>query len=369
MNADPVKTGILGCGSISDVYLEADDRFDVYDIVACADIDVERAEATAANHGLRSHDPDGLRADADVELVVNLTPPSVHAETCERLLAAGKHVYVEKPLAVSPAGARRILDAAAEHDLLVGSAPDTAFGAGLQTAQAAVADGIVGDPIGATAVWASGGHESWHPNPDLYYEEGGGPLFDMGPYYVTALVALLGPARRVTGSVSRARDQREITSEPRRGERIDVHVPTHETAIVDFESGATATLLTSFDTPGGSTLPSPAFELYGTDATLALPDPDTFEGPVRVQSAHDAEAETLDLVEGFASGRGAGVADLAFALRTDWDQRMKGTLGSHVLEILDGIREASESGEHVTVESTVDRPAPLPAAFPDGIVD
>jgi len=362
---EPVSVGVLGCGTISDAYLSGNDRFDAFEVTACADLDEDRAAAAAEEYGLRALTVDELAADDDVEAVVNLTPPGAHDETCRRLLAAGKHVYVEKPLATTPDQAAAILEAADEADRLVGSAPDTFLGAGLQTCRRLLDEGRIGEPVGATAIWTSGGHESWHPNPDFYYKEGAGPLFDMGPYYVTALVSLLGPASRVTGSVTRASDERTITSEPRHGETIDVEVPTHESGIVEFEDGTTANLLTTFDAPGGSTLPSPAFEIYGTEGTLALPDPNHFEGPVRVQDADGDGFETVELSHRYTGGRGAGVADLARAIRGDWAHRTSGDLAHHVLAVLSGIRRSSETGEHVAVEPGCRRPEPLPAAFPD----
>lgn len=363
---EPVSVGVLGCGTISDAYLGASDRFDNYEIVACADLDEERARDAADEYDLQAHDPEGLREDDAVELVVNLTPPGVHAETCRQLLDAAKHVYVEKPLAAGVADAEAIRGAAAEAGLLVGSAPDTFLGAGLQTARSVIDDGAIGEPVGATAVWVSGGHEAWHPNPDLYYDEGGGPLFDMGPYYVTALVSLLGPVERVTGSVTRTHDRRTIGSGPRKGEQIDVAVPTHESGVVDFESGAVANVTTTFDAPGGSTLPDPAFEIYGTEGTLSLPDPNHFEGPVEIQRPGD-DPEEIPLTHEYTAGRGAGVADLAAAIRGDWDHRTSADLADHVLDVLAAVRESDERGEHVAVESTVDRPTPLPADFPWGL--
>lgn len=364
---EPVTVGVLGCGTISDAYFGADDRFDSYEIVACADIDEERASEAADEYGLRAHDPGGLRADDGVELVVNLTPPGVHAETCRQLLDAGKHVYVEKPLAATVDDAASIRAAADEADLLVGSAPDTFLGAGLQTARSVIDDGAIGQPVGATAVWVSGGHEGWHPNPDLYYDEGGGPLFDMGPYYVTALVSLLGPVERVSGSVTRTHEQRTIGSGPREGERIDVDVPTHESGVLDFENGAVANVTTTFDAPGGSTLPDPAFEIYGTEGTLSLPDPNHFEGPVTIQRPGDDDPEQVPLTHEYTAGRGAGVADLAAAIRGDWEHRTSADLAGHVLDVLSAVRESDERGAHVAIESRVERPTPLPADFPRGL--
>ncbi|WP_435361832.1 Gfo/Idh/MocA family protein [Haloarchaeobius sp. DFWS5] len=360
----PLTVGVLGCGTISAAYIENAVQFDSYNIVACADLDPERTTATADEYGLTGYEPDELLATDDVELVVNLTPPAVHAGTCKQILDAGKHVYVEKPLAVSHDEAVSIRDQAEAAGLRLGGAPDTFLGTGLQTCRSVIDDGHIGEPVGATAVWVSGGHESWHANPDLFYREGGGPLFDMGPYYVTALVSLLGPASRVTGSVSQTTTERTITSEPRHGETIPVEVPTHETGIVDFERGATATLTTSFDGAGRSTFPTPAFEIYGTGGTLQLPDPNQFTGRVAIQRDGE-ETETVEPTHDHAVGRGLGVADMARAIRNDGDHRANGRLACHVLEILSGIRAASESGEHVELDSTLDRPEPVSPSFVD----
>jgi len=364
---EPLAAGVLGCGSISDAYLSGNDRFESYEVVACADIDVDRAREKAAEYGLEASDPEGMLADGTVDIVINLTPPSAHAETTRNALAAGKHVYVEKPMAASHADADAIVEAAASEGLLVGSAPDTFLGAGLQTCRSALDDGLIGDPVGATAIWASGGHESWHPHPEIFYAEGGGPMFDMGPYYVTALASLLGPAIRVSGVTTQARAERTITSEGREGETIDVdpEVPTHESAVVEFANGAAATVMTSFDTPAGSTFPGPAFELYGTEGTLALPNPNHFEGPVEVYRPGEAPEE-VPLTHEYTGGRGAGVADLARAVKGDWSHRTSGAFAHHVFGILSGVRESSAGDGSVSLEPDVDRPDPLPAEFPDG---
>ncbi|WP_049901147.1 Gfo/Idh/MocA family protein [Halococcus agarilyticus] len=365
---ESVNVGLLGCGTISDEYLTSGDTFDAFDVSACADIDIDRARTKADEYDVTAHDVQGLLADPDVELVVNLTPPRIHAETCQRILDAGKHVYVEKPMATMAEEVEDVLRTAEAEGLLVGSAPDTFLGAGLQTCRSLIDDGRIGEPIGATAVWTSPGHESWHPDPDFFYQHGGGPLLDIGPYYVTALVFLLGPVSRISGSVARGFEERTITSDPRRGERIDVEVPTHEAGVVDFENGAVANLLTSFDVQG-STLPAPAFEIYGTEGTLSLPDPNHFDGPVSVRKRGSDEFETVPLTHGYTGGRGAGVADLAFALRTDWDQRTSGELARHVFDVLSGIRESSDRSQHVTLEPDCERPAPLPRTFPEGVVN
>jgi predicted dehydrogenase len=363
---DTAGVGIVGCGAISDVYFEAGDTFAGFDIVACADLDAERAEEQASTHGVRrADDTDDLLADPEVDVVVNLTPPAVHADVSMAAVKAGNHVYTEKPLAASTDEARDLLDAAGERGLLVGGAPDTVLGRGLQTARRVIDEGRIGDPIGATAFVVSGGHESWHPNPDLFYRRGGGPLFDMGPYYLTALVNLLGPVTRVAGSTSRPFERRTITSEPRRGETIDIEVPTHECGVADFGSGATASLLFTFDVPASDIAPQQGFEVHGTEGTLRAPDPNGFGGPVEVRTAGDGDWETVPLVDG-PSGqqRGMGVADLVAAAAGDWSHRTSGRRAYHVLEAMEGLRTASDESDYRTPEQSVSRPDPMPAAFP-----
>ncbi|AHG01646.1 oxidoreductase (plasmid) [Halostagnicola larsenii XH-48] len=362
----PVNVGIVGCGTICDAYLSNATQFDQYRITTCADIDRDRAESKAAEYGIEAVEVPELLDDPAIDIVLNLTPPTVHAEVCTEVLEAEKHVYTEKPFATTVADADAIRELAADRGLFVGSAPDTFLGAGLQTCRTVIDEGRIGRPVGATAIWTSSGHETWHPNPDLYYQEGGGPLFDMGPYYVTALVFLLGPARRVAGSIGRASDKRTITSEPRHGETVDVEVPTHEAGVVDFESGAIANVLTSFDVQD-STLPAPAFELYGTDGTLRLTNPNNFDGTVQVSSRKTDGWEDIPYTHEYTGGRGVGVADMALAIRSDWDHRTSGELAEHVLEVLSGIRSSSTESEYVALEADCDQPAALPRTFPDGI--
>ncbi|AEH36209.1 Gfo/Idh/MocA family protein [Halopiger xanaduensis] len=360
-----LTAGIVGCGTIADAYCEANDRFDSYRIAACADLERERAEATAAEYGLEARSVEDLLVDPDIDIAINLTPPTAHAGVILQALEADTHVYTEKPLATDLEDAEAVLETADERGLRVGSAPDTVLGAGLQTARAVLEAGRIGRPIGATANLVFGGHESWHPNPDLYYQEGGGPLFDMGPYYVGALIALLGPAERVTGATGRAFEERTIGSGPRAGESIDVEVPTHEVGVVTFENGAIANLQISFDAVGGTSGPSPLFELYGTEGTLQLPDPNDFDGAVRVRERGADEFETVRHTHDYTAGRGVGVADLARSLQNDdWEHRTSGRRAYHTLEIMAGVRTAAEREEHVRIESACERPAPLPETFP-----
>ena len=362
-----VNVGVVGCGKISDTYFEAGDQFDVLRIVACADIDAERAEEKAERYGIpKACSTDDLLSDPEIDVVVNLTPPTVHADVLLQALEAGKHAYTEKPLAASREEGREIVEAAAERGLRLGVAPDTFLGGGVQTCRDVIEEGRIGDPIGATASWTSPGHERWHPNPDLYYQRGGGPLFDMGPYYLTALVFLLGPVSGVAGGGGTTFPTRTITSEPRYGEEIDVEVPTHETGVVDFESGASATLTMSFDVWATDL---DGFEVYGTEGTLKVSNPNRFDGPVRVHESDmdDGEWEEVPVTRGNTGRhRGIGVVDMAYAIRTDgWSHRSNGDLGYHVLEVMDGLRESADRDGYYRLESTCDQPQPLPEAFPE----
>ena len=365
MESEPVSLGVIGCGAISDVYLEAGARFDAIETVACADIDRERAEAKADEHGVpRACGVDELLSDADVEVAVVLTPPASHGDVALDALRAGKHVYTEKPLAPTREEGREVLETAEAEGLRVGAAPDTVLGTGIQTCREVIDDGTIGRPVGAVASWGSSGHESWHPNPDLYYAEGGGPLFDMGPYYLTSLVHLLGPVRAVAGADETPHARREITSEPRHGETIDVEVPTHETGVLSFESGATGTLLTSFDVQGSELS---GFEVYGTEGTLSVTNPNRFDGTPRVhlRDGADGEWEEVSVERDHpGQGRGFGVVDMAYALRSDWEHRTSGALAYHVLDVMAGLRESAARTEYVEV-SDCERPAPLPDGFPE----
>lgn len=356
----PLRVGIVGCGNISEAYLDAS-AHDAFEVVACADRSAANAERAAAAHDIDALGVDELLDDDRVDAVVNLTPPTAHASVTRRALRAGNHVYSEKPLATTVSEAEEIRSIAADRGLRVGVAPDTFLGRALQTCRAVIDEGRIGTLTGATVVWTSSGHESWHPNPDLFYEDGGGPLFDVGPYYLTALVFLLGPVRRVTGATTRAFDERTIGSGPREGESIPVNVPTHETGTLTFDSGAVASVTASFDVHGTS-LPQPAFEIYGTDGTLRVPDPNHFDGDVVV--IRGGERSTVTGSHTYDDGRGIGVTDLARAVSGDWEHRTSVELGAHVLETMAGVRESAERGTGVELQSRPSQPAPVPESFP-----
>jgi predicted dehydrogenase len=359
---NPVKVGLVGCGTISATYLKVARRFPILDVVACADALPERAEARAAEYGVpRALGVDELLADPEIELVLNLTIPKAHGEVGLRAIEAGKSVYNEKPLAVTREEGRRLLERAEAKGVRVGAAPDTFLGGGIQTCVELIDKGAIGQPVAAVAFLAGHGHESWHPDPAFYYQVGGGPMFDMGPYYLTALIALLGPIRRATGSARATFPERTITSKPKHGETIRVEVPTHVAGVVDFAQGAVASIITSFDVWGHNL---PRIEIYGSEGSLSVPDPNTFGGPVLVRAAADKEWREVSITRPHTdNSRSLGLADMAEALRTGRPQRASGDLAYHVLDAMHAFHDASETGRHVELGSTCDRPEPLPSGF------
>jgi predicted dehydrogenase len=363
-----IGVGVIGCGNISGIYLENSKKFAVLKVVACADLDMERARARAAQYGVpKACSVEELLADPEIDLVLNLTVPKAHAAVAQAAIQAGKSVYNEKPLAIDRTEGRALMDAARARGVRVGCAPDTFLGGGLQTCRKLIDDGWIGAPVAATAFMMSHGHEHWHPDPGFYYQPGGGPMFDMGPYYLTALVALLGPVRRVTGSTRLTFPERTITSQPKYGTKITVTVPTHVAGLLDFADGTVATIITTFDVWAAEL---PQIEIYGTEGTLSLPDPNTFGGPVRIRRAGASEWSTLPLTHGYtANSRGLGVADLAYALRAGRPHRANGELAYHVLDIMQAIHEAAREGRHIDLTSTCDRPAPLPLGLREGELD
>ncbi|MCM3126819.1 MULTISPECIES: Gfo/Idh/MocA family oxidoreductase [unclassified Paenibacillus] len=361
---DKVKVGIIGCGKISSIYMENCNKFECLELVACADLDLSRAEEQAKAYGIpRAVSVQELLNDPEIELVINLTIPAVHADVCLQAIEAGKHVYVEKPLAVTREEGAAVLQAAREKGLLVGSAPETFFGTGIQTSLKLIEEGLIGTPVAATAFMMSRGHEFWHPDPEFYYAKGGGPMFDMGPYYLTALIQLLGPISSITGMTGKALDERTISSEKKFGQKIKVEIPTHVAGLLRFEQGAIGTIVTSFDIFGGSQLPN--IEIYGTEGTLRVPDPNTFGGPVLLKRIGEKDWEEVELLPGYDQNtRGIGPADMAYAIRSGREHRASGELAYHVLEAMWAFHDASDDGQHYTMKSTCKRPASLPADLP-----
>jgi predicted dehydrogenase len=364
--ADKVKVGLIGCGNIAPAYIKWSRTFEILDVAACADIDLSAAQQVAGEHGLRACAVDELLADPEIEIVINLTVPKAHAEVSLAIIAAGKHVHSEKPLAITREDGQKILAAAAKAGVRIGCAPDTFLGGGLQTCRKLIDDGWIGQPVAATAFMLSRGPESWHPNPDFFYAIGGGPLFDMGPYYLTALVNLLGPVRRVTGAIRTSFPERIATSAAQYGRRIPVEVATHITGALDFAAGPIGTLIVSFDVWQHSL---PRIEIYGSEGTLIVPDPNAFGGPVQVWRPTDREWREIPLTHSAEVGRGIGVADMAYGLRSGRPHRASGALAYHVLDLMHSIEDASRGGHHVELASTCPQPAPLPLGLLAGRLD
>lgn len=362
------RVGLVGCGVIAKVYAEKLAALPFVELVACADLVPERAAALASEHGIpRSLAVDDLLVDREIDVVLNLTIPAAHVDVSRAALEAGKSVYSEKPLGLAVDQGQTLLDAAAKQGVRLGCAPDTFLGAGLQTCRKLIDEGAIGQPVAANAFMLSPGPERWHPGPQIFYQRGAGPLFDMGPYYFTALVSLLGPARRITSATRITHTEREIGSEPHRGEMMPVEVPTHVSSVVDFASGPIATLVTSFDVQVSRYR---NIEIYGTEGTLAVPDPNTFGGPVQIRRGYSDEWTEVPLTHANeAQSRGVGLGDMVWALRSGRPHRASGELAQHVLELMEASATASEKGQHIELASTCERPAPLPTGLADDAFD
>ncbi len=354
-----VNVGIIGAGNISEIYLKnLTTVFDNVHVVGIADLVVERAQERAEAFGVGAFSVDELIAHPDVDIVINLTIPDVHAEIALAAIANGKSAYNEKPLATTREDGKSLLDAATARGLRVGAAPDTFLGGGLQSARSYLDDGIIGEPIAVSAFMLSHGMESWHPDPYFFFQPGAGPLFDVGVYYVQALASIIGPVQRVSAIARASFPERVVGSGPKTGEVVPVNTPTHIMASLEFENGVVGSLGSSFDVweSNNSTL-----VIYGTEGTLRLPDPNTFGGPIQHLKAGEQEWTDLPLRYGnTVNSRGLGVWDLATAMQAGTPHRASGELGYHTLDVMASVLESAEQGQHITVESTFDRPAILP---------
>ena len=356
--------GIIGCGNISDIYLKNIQRFRNLNAVAVADLDLSRAKAKAEEHGVpKALAPYQLLADPDVQIILNLTIPKAHAEVAKAALESGKHVYNEKPLSIDLLAARQLLDLARSRGLRIGCAPDTFLGASLQTCRKLVDDGAIGEPLGATGFMMGRGPEPWHPDPEFFYKPGGGPLLDMGPYYITALINLMGGIKRVTGSARASFAERTVGSGANEGSKIHVETPTHIAGVLDFASGPVATLVTSFDVAGHK---HTELEVYGTEGSLRVPDPNNFDGTIELLKHGESEWTEQSLTHSLAeNSRGAGLSDMADAIDENRPHRASGDLAYHVLETMLGILDSSEKGQHIGLSSTIDKPAALATGLPE----
>jgi predicted dehydrogenase len=351
-----IRIGMVGAGNISGQYLKVIERLPILELVAVADLDTERANAVAETYGAEVRTVEDLVASDDVDIVLNLTIPAAHAEVALQAIAAGKSVYGEKPLAATFEDGRKIIEAAEAAGVRVGSAPDTVLGTGTQTARKAVDDGMIGSPIAATATMVTPGHERWHPNPDFYYQPGGGPVLDMGPYYVSSLITILGPVRRVIAAGSHTRPTRTIGSGARQGESIDVAVDTHVTGVLEHESGVLSTLVMSFDAAASK---ASNIEVHGTEGSLIVPDPNRFDGDVSVHPV-GGEWTVLPVSAGYRdAGRGYGIADLA-ATPADQPIRASGDVALHALDVMLSFLQSASEGAAVETRTTCERPAAVP---------
>ncbi len=353
--------GIIGCGNISTAYLSLAPMFKGYEIIAVADINMDNARAQAAKFDVKAETVEDLLAATDVDLIINLTIPAAHVSVSRSILQAGKHVYSEKPFVLSLAEAQELGDIAKAKGVLIGSAPDTFMGGSHQMARNLIDAGAIGTVTSGAAVVMSSGMEDWHPNPDFFFQKGGGPILDLGPYYICNLVQLLGPVSKVTSFTGMASDTRTIQNGPRDGETVPVETPTTIHSVLSFESGAIITLLASWDVWASN---HPIMELYGTEGTMNLPDPNFFGGELTVtERSGDPVAKSWDhpfnipnFEETQANYRGAGLADMALAIAEGRPHRCNDAFATHVVEVMTAILDAGETGTVMTMTTTCNRP-------------
>jgi predicted dehydrogenase len=363
-----IKLGIIGCGNISNAYFSACKRFPFMQVTSCADLVFAAAEAKAKEHGCSAVTIDALLADPEISVVINLTIPQAHAATDLRILNAGKSVFSEKPFALTRAEGEAVVALAKLKQLRVGCAPDTVMGAAVQTCRKLIDDGEIGSPLSFQANMLCGGHESWHPSPEFYYQKGGGPMFDMGPYYLHALITLLGPVKRVQGMTRVSYPTRTITSQPKNGTIVPVEVPTHIVAVLEFHNGVIGHLTTSFDIKHGAN--APAIEIYGTHGSLSVPDPNGTGGAVKLRTAKYADWVEIRHTHPYREGsRGVGVADMVVAMRNGRPHRANDEIAMHALDIMQAVHEASDTGRQVLLTSTCVRPEAMRADLPDWVLE
>ncbi len=358
-----VGIGVIGCGMISEIYMKnITERYKNLGVVACADLAGERAEMRAEQFHCKALSIDELLNDPEVEIVLNLTVPAAHASVSMQALKAGKHVYTEKPLYTDSNEGRELMDYAKTHGLMIGNAPDTFLGAGLQTVRKLLDEGSIGVPFAAQAFMFSRGPESFHPNPKFFYEAGAGPVLDWGPYYVSALVTLFGPIEKIVSQGKSPNPVRIPKSDkcPYKGEPFEVEVPTYVTSLLEFESGFTANLTVSFDMhyPYWEA-DMPYIRIFGTEGSIDVPDVNMFKGPVVLRKNDGSKTEVPLVSEMTENCRGLGLADMARALREGGKYRANGELGNHVADVLITIQNSVAEDRYYSIDSTCERPDPL----------
>ncbi|HEV3382362.1 MAG TPA: Gfo/Idh/MocA family oxidoreductase [Trebonia sp.] len=356
MNQGSFGIAVAGCGNISNQYLKNLARFPDVKVMFCADLDLARAKAQAAAYDVPGHGTvEQALEHPGVDLVVNLTIPAAHAEVATAAIAAGKHVWNEKPLTLGVAAGRALLDQAASNGVRVGCAPDTVLGAGIQSSRRLIDSGGIGEPLSALTLLQGPGPQTWHPDPEFLFATGAGPLFDLGPYYLSVLATLFGPARRVAALGRRASDTRTIGSGPRAGTEFAVEVPTYVAALVDYAGGEAAQLLFSWESP----LSRQGFvEITGAEATLAVPDPNRFDGDLKIRRAGEKDWTVIPAT-GAAAGRGSGVVDMVRAIRNGEPHRASGEMALHVLEIMAAAERSAATASFETIQTPFVVPAPL----------
>jgi predicted dehydrogenase len=363
----PVKVGVIGCGAISGAYLGMSKSFPVVEIAACADLNVDAAKGAAEKFGIpKVSSVDELIADPAIEIILNLTVPKAHVPISLRAVEKGKHVYLEKPLGVNRSEGQQLMDAARKKGVKIGCAPDTFMGAGIQTARKLLDDGAIGRPVAFTAFMMCPGHEHWHPSPEFYYEVGGGPMLDMGPYYLTSLLNFFGPVKRISGAASIAIPERTITSKAKFGKKITVETPDHIAGTIEFANGVVGTIITSFATRFAQYDGKQPITVFGTNGTMRVPDPNNFDGPVAVRTIEDADfvEKPHTFVKGY--GRSVGLADMAVAIRSNRDFRANGEQAMAVLDAMQAFLDSSQQGKAISPTVEYKRPEPMRGELPFG---
>ena len=365
---EKVNIGVVGCGNISGIYFQNLTRvFLNTNVYACADLDETRAKESAEKYGIpHIMTLEEMLVCPEIQIILNLTTPQSHYDVCKKALTAGKHVYTEKPLSLHFEEGAELVRLAEEKALYLGCAPDTFMGAGIQTCRKLIDGGFIGDMVGAAAFMLCPGHESWHPDPEFYYKAGGGPMFDMGPYYLTALVNLMGGVSEICGMGRITFPERTITSEKKYGTKVMVETDTHIAGMMRFKSGAIGTITTSFDVAETSL---PRIELYGTRGTLLVPDPNTFGGPIQLATKDKTGFHDVPLTHPYAeNSRGLGVSDMAKCILNGGENRASGKLALHVLEMMAFFKASDSEKIYHKMVSDFEKSAPMSSHIIQGDV-